>query len=325
MTPALASKRSLRAIGLAALACLAAQPAAAQKWIERPYDPPVGSRWSVVTQAESDETRVAGERNMRQISTRAEFTVEQKLPDGYRIAYVNREIKMTGTAPGTDIAEAAFGAMKDIVIRARTDAAGKPLVVENIDEVKLTMAKVVERIATAFEKKPQVAALVRQMMNGILLVDGATAASVYMEDLPVLAAGQNTGLQPGASRREEEQVPSPFGAAAIKSVLITRLTSWDEATGKARFTRTREMDREALKQVTIDIASRLITASGDKDSPEMIAALKQISFSVDNEVVIDVEGGMTRAIEDRSTTLASVMGQTFRKVEKKVVRVTPLK
>lgn len=33
---------------------------------------------------------------------------------------------------------------------------------------------------------------------------------------------------------------------------------------------------------------------------------------------------MTRAIEDRSTTQASVMGQTFRKVEKKVVTVTAM-
>lgn len=322
MRPALASKRA--AFGLAALACLAAQSAAAQKWTERPYNPPVGSKWQIVTQADADETRAAGERRTRQITTRAEFSIEEKLADGYRIAYVMREIKASGNVPGTDIAAAAFGAMKDIVIRARTDASGKPLVVENIDEVKATMSKVVERVASAFEKKPEVAALLRQMMNGVLIVDGAAAAGVYMEDMPVLAAGQNTGLQPGAARREEEQVPSPLGGAAIKSVLITRLTSWDDATGKARFTRTREMDREGLKEATIAIASRLITASGDKDSSKIVEIMKQVSFGIDNEVVIDVEGGMTRAIEDRSTTQASVMGQTFRKVEKKVVTVTAL-
>ena len=52
--------------------------------------------------------------------------------------------------------------------------------------------------------------------------------------------------------------------------------------------------------------------------------MERITFMIDFEMTIDVRDGMTRSIEDRSTTTASVMGQTFRKTEKKVVTVEPL-
>ena len=314
----------LRALTAVAFISLGA-PAFAQSWTERPYNPPVGSRWSIDTRADAEEQRAGGDQRTRQLRTRSELTIDEKLADGFRVSYVSREINISGTTPGNEIAEQAFGAMKGIVIRARTDASGKPLVIENIDEVKASMRTVIERMAAAFASKPQIAAFMRQLLESFLMVDAKAAAGLYMEDVPVLAAGQNTGLTPGSSRREAEEVPSPLVGAPVKSVLISRLTSWDNATGKARITRTREMDQEALRTATLAIVEKLVAASGDKDSAKIMEMLKQVSFNVETETFIDVQDGMTRSIEDRTTTSASVMGQTFRKVEKKVVTVSRLK
>jgi hypothetical protein len=92
--------------------------------------------------------------------------------------------------------------VKDIVVRACTDKTGKPVAVENLDEVKSTLRTVIDRMVKAFEQKPQVAGFIRQMLEGFLVADEKAAVTALMEDLPVLAAGQNTGLKPGEAARE---------------------------------------------------------------------------------------------------------------------------
>jgi hypothetical protein len=316
-----------RILAAAALVCLCVQAAAAQTkpWTERPYNPQIGSRWLIDTDSQSEENRAAGERRTQKVGTVSELTIDEKLADGFRVTYVLRDMQFSGNAPGTEIAGTAFSGMKGIVIRARTDASGKPVAIENIDEVKAAMRTVVARLVDNFSAKPQVAALIKQLMDGFLIVDGAAAATTYMEDVPVLAAGQNTGLTPGAVKRDTEQVANPMGGPPIKSVLISRLESWDNATGRARIVRRREMDQEALRQATLSIVRQLATAASDKVTPEMLKLLDQVKFSVETSTAIDVQDGMARMIEDRSTTTASVMGHTFIKVEKKIVKVTEMK
>ncbi|MDO9020464.1 MAG: hypothetical protein Q7V43_26295 [Myxococcales bacterium] len=299
--------------------------AQAQTWKEPRYNPEIGSRWAVVSQSLSEEKR--GDQTVsNRIDTRTEFSIDEKLADGFRISYVTREIRLSGSAPGNAIAEKAFGAVKDIVIRARTDAAGKPLVVENLDEVKSSMRSVVASMAQSFDSNPKVAALIRQLMEGFLIVDGEQAAATYMEDLPQLAAGQSTGLILGEVKREDESVPNPLGGGAIKSRLETRLVTFDAAAGKARYVRNRMLDPEALKGTIATLVEKLAAAAGNqKVTPEVLLAIKDVSLIMDNKVTIDVEGGMTRAVEDRSVMTASLMGRQMRKVERKAVTVTRMK
>ena len=82
-----------------------------------------------------------------------------------------------------------------------------------------------------------------------------------MENLPVLAIGQNSGLKPGMIKREDEKVDSPLGGPPIKSVLSTRLASWDDKAGTAQIVRKREMDPDALKAMTIDLARKFVAAA----------------------------------------------------------------
>jgi len=311
------------ALAAATIAFLCAQ-AMAQTYTERAYDPPVGSRWSIVSATDSEDSRGAGETRNQHIRTSAELTIEEKLADGYRITYVNRDIAISGNAPGTEIVSTAIGAVKGIVVKARTDKSGKPLAVENLDEVKAAMRDVIDRMVKAFEQKPQVAALIRQLMEGFLVADEKGAVTAFMEDLPLLAAGQNTGLKPGEVRRENDSVPNPLGGAALKSSLTTRISEWDDKAGTARITRKRDMDAEALKAVSLDIVRKLAAVSDGKITPEMLEMMKQITFTIDSTTLINVRDGMTSGVEDSSTTSVSLMGQNMRKVEKKLVSVTPL-
>ncbi len=306
-------------------ALVAAAPACAQKWTEPKYDPEVGSAWSVVSLTESEKSAPGGPLVTQKVRTRTEFTIDEKLASGFRISYVTREIKVDGNAPGGKIAEAAFSAMKDIVIRGRTDATGKPVVIENLDEVKSKMLDVIARLAQAFEKNPKVADLTRQILNGFLDVDATRAAEVYMDDMPLLAAGQNTGIMPGAVKRQDETVDSPLGGF-IKSSLETRLEWFDAAAGQVRYIRKRVFDPDSMKAVTLVLTEKMMAAGNGKPlPPDFLQQLKDISFSIENETVISVEGGMTRTIDDRSFTSARLMGHSMRKTEKKTVAVSRIK
>ena len=324
-----------RLLMAAAIGLLCAQAAAAQTstqsstqtstqtWTERPFNPAVGSRWLIVGQTDSEDVREAVHHDQH-FHTRSELTIEAKLPTGYRIAYVMRDIAVTGTAPGTEMVRTAFGAMKGITVRARTDASGMPVAVENLAEVRTAMQEVVDRMADNFKDKPKMASVIREIFAPMLAADEVEAARAFTDVLPELATAQNTGLKPGEVRRKDDMMNSLLGGAPIKSVLSTRLAAWDNAAGTARIVRTRTLDPESLKAMTMALAGKFIAAaSGNSNSAKALEIMKQISFTVDSETAIDVRDGMARKLEERSTMTASMMAHTFRKVETKTVTVTP--
>jgi hypothetical protein len=305
-----------------AAALIFGAPALAQSWTEQPYDPPVGGRWQILSQTDSEENRAAGEKRDQHLTVRSELTIEEKLADGLRISFVTREITARGNAPGTELAATAFGAMKDIVIRARTDRSGKPVEVENLEELRTTMRSVIDRMVTGL-KNPQVAAVIKDMLEKTILVEGREAARTYIEDVPLLAVAQNTGLAAGAGRRETEEVPNPLGGT-IKSTVTTRLESWDAAAGTARYVRTRDTDPEAVRAFALALVRKIMPAAGNDITPKMIEVMEQIKFDMSSRASFDVEAGMTRRVEEVSTITVNLMGRSMTKTDKKVIQVTPL-
>lgn len=320
----------LNGTALAALAALCFHvpspgAAQAQSYTEVKYAPEVGSRWSVLSVSDSEEIKPGSATVNQKITTTSDFTVEEKLPTGYRVAYAMRDIKIEGNAPARELVETAFAGMKDLVVRGRINASGKPVSVDNMDEVKVSISKVVDRMTKSFESKPAVANFLRQLLGGFLDVDSSRAPEVYMEDVTRLASGQTTGIAPGTVKRESDSVPTPMGAP-IKSTLETRIESFDNAAGKVRYIRKQAFDKESLKNVTLALTEKLVAAAGNKQiTPEVMAQLKDVKFDLESEAVITVEGGMTRKIDDRSVTTAQLMGHIMRKTEKKITTVTAIK
>lgn len=319
---AIAAATLLAAAGL----CAAPTSAQQQPYVEKPYNPPVGSRWLIQSDSKSVEHRAAGEERNQQTSMRSELTIDEKLADGYRISYVSREIKVSGNTPVARVLGDVFGAMQDVAVRARTDAAGKPVEVENLDEVKAALKQVVEATAAKFQNNPQVGVFVRDMLLRMYDVPAKEAARLYLDDLPQLAVAQNSGLKPGEARRERDDLASPFGGAAVKSEMVTRLESWDDKTGQVTIVRKREIDPESLKQMTLS-AARQLAKVGDQNAitPEVLEAMKSVTYSLVAETRYLVEHGATRTMSEREITTASAMGQTLRKEQDKTVTVTPLK
>ena len=106
---------------------------------EKVYDPPVGSRWTVETETRSEEMRPDGTATSL-IRARAELTIEQKTADGFRISYVQRDATVEGNARSVPLRRAYLKVLENVVIRASTDASGKPLHIDNLDEAKASCA-----------------------------------------------------------------------------------------------------------------------------------------------------------------------------------------
>jgi hypothetical protein len=299
-----------------------AMPASAQGWTERPYDPPVGSRWHIESQTDTQQSGDIGAPSEFHMHSVSEFTVTEKVPGGFREVFVNRGIKISGTSPSNSFVEKAFTATKDIEVRARTDRSGKPVEVENVDEVKATMRTVVDRLTANFADQPKVVEVLKGLLEGFLRADSTTATGVYIDEVPLITAAQSTGLRPGTVLSQPRDVEAPLGGGSIKGVIVMRLSAWDDKAGTARYTRTLEIDNESVRAFILSVTQKL-AATSDRVSPKMADMMKQISINMTSEATIDVEGGIARAATETEVTTASLMGHTMTRRKVRTVKVTP--
>jgi hypothetical protein len=321
MSATRATLRPLIAAGL--LTLLATAPAPAQSWREPPYNPPVGSRWLVQATTHTMEVRANDEHVESTINIRSELTVDGKTADGFRVTLVNRDMAATGDPRKVAMVQPMLSVLKGVVVHARTDANGAPVAVENLEEVRARMQAAIDGLLAKFKDKPAVATFMRQLMAPMLKLDGKEAATAYLDNLPQLAVGQNTGLKPGEVRTTTDSVMSPIGNVMIKSNVTLRIDKFDAASGKVRFVRERKLDPESLKTFALTVMKQLGAAADKPLPPEALKVMETIKFSLTDLAEIDVEGGMTRAIHTHTTTLASAMGHTFSKNETVALTVTP--
>src|SRR5450432_3293421 len=141
-------RAGLFALGLA-LSCL---PAAAADWAERPFIPPIGIRWIIQMAISKEEFRHENGRDSVKKSTRtvtSELTFEAKTATGYRVVYRRTKFSYDGDADKAAVMRPALAALNNITLRLVTDANGKPLKVENLDDIKSGLRKMVDTLATA--------------------------------------------------------------------------------------------------------------------------------------------------------------------------------
>jgi hypothetical protein len=245
----LLSRASRIGLALATLAMLSlrAAPSLAADAVERLYDPPVGSHWLIDTETSTESQRPEGLQTSL-IKTHAEVSIDEKTAAGFRISYVNRAATADGTAPMLLIVRSAIKALENVTIHATTDLFGKPVRVDNLDEARTAMRAMVDTMMAPFEDKPQLAAVLNQMMNKMIDVDAGQAASVYLEELPMLARAQNTGMKPGDVRHSTDTAVNPLGGGVLKSNSAFELTEADAATGKRVFVRTTAYDNASMQE-----------------------------------------------------------------------------
>lgn len=305
---------ALVAASIAVLLSLAT-PGFAAEPPERQYNPPVGSHWIIDSETQSDNIRPDGPRSSL-TKLHAEMTIDEKLPDGFRITYVNRGATVEGNEPMVPLFRLAVKALENVPIRATTDLAGKPVRIDNLDEAKAAMRNMLDNLTAPFKDKPQLQAVLKQMVTGLIEVDASHAASAYIEELPAFAQAQNTGMKRGEVRRTSRAVDNPLGGGALKSCEAFELTEADGATGRRVFVGTTAYDTASMKEFMQSVSKKMMAAAGDSTKPEQIDSLvKSMVLSLDQRAVFEVEDGMTRKLTDKSVTTIRAMGHNLQKTE----------
>jgi hypothetical protein len=308
---------------LIGLSALRAVPSSAADAVELPYNPPVGSHWIIDTETSTDDQRPGGPRTS-DIKTHAEMTVDARTADGFRISYVSRGATFEGNAPMLPIMRQSFKALENVTIHATTDLSGKPIRVDNLDEAKTAMRNMLDGMMAPFQDKPQVADVMKQMMSKMIEVDANQAATMYLEELPMLARAQATGMKVGEIRRTSDSADNPLGGGTLKSNTSFELTEADPVTGKRLFVRTKAFDDVSLKEMTQALMRKLAAASGDPSKAGQVeTVVKSMVLSLDEHTTFEVEDGMTRKVSEKTVTLASAMGNKVSKTETKTITVSP--
>lgn len=289
---------------------------------ERPFNPPVGSRWIVETATNSDDVRPEGKRTAL-IKSRAELTVDGRTGDGFRITYVRRGTTTEGNDPSLPLLRAGMQAVNDIPIRATTDRNGKPVRVDNLDEAKAAMKGVVDKVTAPFQDKPQVLALLHQMMARLIEVDAVTAATDYLDELPELARAQGTGMKAGDIKRSSAETENPLGGGPIKSNSSFELKEADAASGRRVYVNTTAYDPAAMKEFTQSLGKKLLAGGGGVTPAQVDDLMKQMQLSLDERTTFEVEDGMTRKMTQTSVMTARALGHHLQKTESKTVTMTP--
>lgn len=198
-------------IAAALIAVTGISAAAAQ---ERPYAPPVGSHWHIVTQKRTDTTS-GGVASYVSYKVEADLTIDARTDQGFRVTYVNRAMSAEGTSSNVPMLKAVCAALTGLVVKASLDADGKPLRVENLVEAQAQMRHGIDVAVDLTDDKPAAKDVFRQMMTGLLIGSAEQSAQLYLDELPSLARGQNTGLKLGEERRMVETSTNPLGGPPL--------------------------------------------------------------------------------------------------------------
>ena len=305
---------------LVLLTALAASEAAA--WSEKPFDPKAGSRWLIVSELDRTETRVEnGRRSMVALKkiTRTELVFNAKLPDGgYRISFTRRATVASGDPREAALARIEGETMNNVAIRAVTDRNGKPLRVENLDEILARRKELVDRLATTVDA--ETAAVARRMLEGLTKVSDVEATR-QLTDMEMLAMAQNSGLRPGETRNSTLESPSGIGPPLVKSREFSILQT-DAATGNALMLLKESYTEESMREFLAVITRRSLGPGKATDERE--SDMRRMKMSFDNRFEIGVVDGMSRSLDATSTTSSDLLGNTMVIKDQRKVRISPL-
>ena len=305
-----------------ALTSLQAAPALAASKVERPYDPPPGSRWTIDTAITSDETTPAGPRSLA-IKTHAEMTIEQRTAGGFRILYVNRGVTVEGNGQALLATGAVLQVLDNVEIRATTDPSGKPLYVENLDEVRAAMRGGMGTLTGSAGRDPQTQAAIGRAVAGLIEASDARMVPALTGALTDLARAQNTGLEPGKYRHVFTEADNPLGGHALRCNALLHIADADPVAGRLTVVSTFSYDSISKMDFLRSIGQKFLAAVGAQaKAAEIEVIVQRMAVDLDGRAVFEVEDGMTRKITETSVTSTHAMGRDMSRIESRVVTVT---
>jgi len=294
------------------------RPAAAEGWFEPKFDPPVGSKWLVQREINVEKNN-GGTMIGHTVKQTALLTVEEKTADGYVMTYDRQSSSYDGDPAGAARQRIAFAAEQGVPLRFVTDASGKPLRVVNFHELEAALKAAVVALPVSTANSDTLASL-RQVAERMVSVDDKKAAELYLDELPMMALGQNTGLQPGEMHRTTLPVANALADGITKMVTLS-IAQESSAGGKVRYLMTETYDPDSMKA----LVGAMFKESGLTNVSTWAAdsALKTAVVTAVARGQLDVAGGMTRELRRQWVTSFRGSGSISATSEDELVTISP--
>lgn len=284
---------------------------------ERPYNPAVGSRWTIQSQS-TEEDDDNGTIAVSTTKFTAQLKIDARTPEGFKVVFIRTDSSYDGDPEAASVERAALIAQQGVIYDVVSDAAGKPVRVENLDQAITVRKMVINGIIDA-PQDPNVQKAARQMLNALLKVDASNAAEEVLSPLPDLATAQNTGLKPGEERRS---IIAPRSAAGFAKTSSLSLVNFDATSGEAHLRRSTTADPESMRAMMTGLYGTM-SATDPTEVAKLIDAVKHMELSQVDQVDFDVIDGMTRRMESVSTTRRRLANNQRTVTTRTVVTVSP--
>jgi hypothetical protein len=305
-------------LALPILLLASASGLADDKWVEPKFDPPVGSKWTVQREV-NVQKNIGGTLIGHTLEQTASLTIEEKTAGGFVVSYARTGSTYRGDPGGASAQRIAYAAAQGVVMRVATDAAGKPLRVLNLAEVDAALKQALAALPMN-TADPEKVATIRQITDRLAALDDKQAAELAVDDLPLLALGQNTGLQPGEMRKTTLPVPNPL-VSGITKVLTLSIAKDDPAAGKVRYLMTETFDPDSMKALIGETVKELsVTTARFSDVDR---AMKTGTIVAVARAQLDVEGGITREMRRQQVMSFRAPGSLSVTTEDELVTVSP--
>ena len=306
------------AVGAVFAITLASGHARAGDWVERSYNPPVGSRW-IIERDLFTEQNDNGTISKKTFKITSELKIVDKDATGFAVVYARRNSSYESDDKAAEVMiRPALAALQSVEYRVATDQAGKPLRVDNVNDVKAAIQGVIDGVAKG-NPDPQIAAMIRQTLAPMLQMDERSAAELYLDQLPTLALAQNTGLKLGETRRDSFAEKNPIGTLTVNRALT--IAEADPVSGDVKYVLSESYDPESMRSLVTQLLERLSRQGADVNEAEK--NVNAMEMSHDDHSEFQVVDGLTRGIIEDSTNGANLLGTRRVTKSHKVVTVTP--
>jgi hypothetical protein len=301
-----------------ALLALAPRGAIAAEWSEPKFDPPIGSKWLIARQLDIEKNSAGTIVGHTQKDT-ALLAIEAKSDTGYVVTFTRQSSSYEGDLSGAAQQRIIYQALQGLAIRVDTDLAGKPLRIENWDAVKSAIkdAMASEPVVTA---DPDKLARIHEYTDRMVSVDDKKGAELFLEELPNLSLGQNTGLKPGEIHKNTLPVANALSDTITKTVMIS-IGEADPANGKVRYLMTETYDPDSMKALIAQTSRELSITNVSATLVD--EAVKNATVSAFVRAELYVEGGMTRELRGESVNSFRTPGTISVETENELVTVKP--
>lgn len=260
------------------------------------------------------------------LSAESTFRVLEPLPDGYRVSMT------VDTANGTHPALKKAGVSDDAIARLsrlgegstviyRTDQAGNPLQIENLDEARGELSKMLGTMKDALADSTMPAEardVMSRTIDGMLRLyaglkpEQATQALMASE-IQLFTLG-GIELPEGQEAEFEQEVPSPVGGPSIKMKNRIWISSVDDQRVVVELRS--DVDPESAKMSLQIVMDALLKQYGGKIPEQASAAIKNMeNFSIADSVTSTLrrsDGWPDKVTSERKVTSGPVVKSQMR-------------